>query len=628
MTPPLIHIRLQQLPLSVDVRRGTDVPDTFWLLVRAEWGSEGGTPGHSIAVPLERFLSQLAWLAPACRRYGVGVDWDEHSRELIKSRNEERRLLTGLLENPPDPDREGTATLLKQDGSRFARELRDFQERDLAQLVALPHGANFSVPGAGKTTVAYAAYEIERLRGRVKQMLVVAPLSAFIAWTEEAEICFTSPPKVAVFGGGAIAEDTEVLVVNYQRLASQYQTIAEWTHSKPTLVLLDEAHRMKRGWEGLWGSTCLNLAFLAERRDILTGTPAPQGPGDFLALLNFVWPNQARNILPRAALLPSPTQQAMHAIGGAIEPLFVRTTKHELGLTPPTHAVITVPLTGIHEAIYQALLKQYRGRFGAGRRELASFGHMGEIVMYLLEAATNPGLLAAGSSRHDPVVFRHPPLDIPPQSELADLLAQYGEYETPAKFIELAKLVEGNASQGLKTLIWSNFVRNLATMERMLARYQPALIHGGIPSELTSPRAPRTRELELARFKKDPECLVLLANPAASGEGISLHDVCHDAIYLERTFNAGQYLQSVDRIHRLGLAPDQETRITFLLTENTIDEHVDRRVREKSHALGMMLEDPDIVAMSLPDDEDYGQVLDSDEDLAALFAHLRGEDVD
>jgi hypothetical protein len=52
-----------------------------------------------------------------------------------------------------------------------------FQLRDLTHLLSLSHGANFSVPGAGKTTVAYGLYECERMRDRVDRLLVVAPLS-------------------------------------------------------------------------------------------------------------------------------------------------------------------------------------------------------------------------------------------------------------------------------------------------------------------------------------------------------------------------------------------------------------------------------------------------------------------
>jgi hypothetical protein len=109
-------------------------------------------------------------------------------------------------------------------------------------------------------------------------------------------------------------------------------------------------------------------------------------------------------------------------------------------------------------------------------------------------------------------------------------------------------------------------------------------------------------------------------------EGMSLHHECHDAVYLERTFNAGQYLQSVDRIHRLGLPSDVETRIVFLLTDETIDLTVDGRVRDKAARLGEMLNDPSLATIALPDDEDYGPPIDDDLDLEALFRHLRGED--
>ena len=62
-------------------------------------------------------------------------------------------------------------------------------------------------------------------------------------------------------------------------------------------------------------------------------------------------------------------------------------------------------------------------------------------------------------------------------------------------------------------------------------------------------------------FHNDPHCALLIANPAAAGEGISLHTVCHNAIYLDRSYVSTHYLQSIDRIHRLGLRPDQETHI-------------------------------------------------------------------
>ena len=46
---------------------------------------------------------------------------------------------------------------------------------------------------------------------------------------------------------------------------------------------------------------------------------------------------------------------------------------------------------------------------------------------------------------------------------------------------------------------------------------------------------------------------MLLTNPHTLAESVSLHSVCHDAVYFEYSYNLVHPLQSKDRIHRLGL---------------------------------------------------------------------------
>ena len=625
MPEPTLSLALAGTPPVVHATRVGAVAEGFWLQLISEWGGDGERPGQQVVLPLERLLTRMGWLKTACQRYGVGIAWQDDLRGLIEQTRAQRRLLDASLTQSEPLDAHAVADRLS--AARFNRDLRSFQVRDLGRLLSLANGANFSVPGAGKTTVAYAVYDAERAAGRVQQMLVVAPLSAFDAWQSEVDACF--PPgqqPVVSFFADYVPAGTEVLVVNYHRLGTRYETLARWVARRPTLVLLDEAHRMKRGWDGAFGSACLNIAFLAARRDILTGTPAPQSPQDLVALLDYLWPGQARRVLPADALVTPPPADVGSQVAEAIAPLFVRTRKNELGLKKPDLRVVEIPLDPLQAQIYEALRDQYAGALQINMTDRTQFARMGDIVMYLLEAATNPQLLSAGSSADDQVDFRHPPLDVPPGSRLWDLLQEYNQYETPGKFRQLAQMIADNAAQGRKTLVWSNFVRNLRALERMLAVHQPALIYGAIPTEVSDPAAERTREGELARFRTDPSCMVLLANPAAMSEGVSLHQVCHDAIYLDRTFNAGQYLQSLDRIHRLGLAPDQETRITFLLTLGTVDEVIDNRIKDKAQRLGEMLDDSDISTMALPSDEDYGPAIDSTEDMVALFAHLRGED--
>ena len=145
------------------------------------------------------------------------------------------------------------------------------------------------------------------------------------------------------------------------------------------------------------------------------------------------------------------------------------------------------------------------------------------------------------------------------------------------------------------------------------------MVYGATP---TDPESPRSRDAEITRFKTDGKCMVLLANPAVLSEGVSLHHECHDAVYLDRSFNAGQYLQSLDRIHRLGLAPDTETRVTVLVAGGTIDERVDSRVEAKTRRLSRILDDGALVRMALPNDEDPGGFYDDDDDLAQVLEYL------
>ena len=100
------------------------------------------------------------------------------------------------------------------------------------------------------------------------------------------------------------------------------------------------------------------------------------------------------------------------------------------------------------------------------------------------------------------------------------------------------------------------------------------------------------------KFKFDDSCSVLLANPAACGESISLHHWCSDAIYLERSYNAAHFLQSKDRIHRYGQHPEtgihtcrvNQVNYKILITKDTIDDHINQRLEEKIEAQNELLE--------------------------------------
>lgn len=599
---------------------GRDVQRDAWNEIAIVVDGTMNFARTEIRASVETFLRSRPRLTGVLNAHAVGFDADGSVRQLLARDGQDAAALRGV-----ENEQLATINLAEAVGDgRFhvIRELREFQLRDLAKLLSLRHGANFSVPGAGKTTVAYATHAVEQANGRVDKLLVVAPLSAFGAWQDDAGAVLSPAPTVGRYVGSGVPS-TDVVLVNYQRLPGALDDLLAWVTLHNVHLVLDEAHRAKRGMGGEWGRALLALAPHVHRRDILTGTPAPNHPRDLVSLLNFVWPSgRASARIPTVALGSDPAPSAMRAVNDAISPLFVRTTKTELSIPEPVVRRVPLPMHALQKEIYDALLNRYAGMLDITRRDALMFAQMGEVTMYLLQAASSPRLLR--SSADAARAYRFPPLAIPAGSRLAELVESYADHEISAKIEAVCRLVFENAarSESNKTLIWSNFPGNLLDLEHQLAALEPAIVYGGIPSADDAPIGVRTRERELDRFRRDPNCKVLLANPAAMAEGVSLHLECHDAIYLDRTFNAGQYLQSLDRIHRLGLPEGVQTTFTIFSAIDTIDERVDRRVEEKVQRLSQLLADDRLVELALPDDEEPASVIDDRADLEAVLAEL------
>ncbi|MGX1910345.1 DEAD/DEAH box helicase [Streptomyces phaeochromogenes] len=493
-------------------------------------------------------------------------------------------------------------------GLDWVAGLTAFQRRDIAKLLSLRHGANFSVPGAGKTRVGLAVFHALRRTKDIERLLIVGPKSCYESWKYENQKCLSEPLRMDVFSRSADPA-ADSLIVNYERLRQDgvVNELGQWLAARPSMLLLDEAHRMKRGADGTDGAACLALGPRSRHRLILTGTPAPNGVKDLENLFGFVWPGHGR-------------QRVIQAVAGGdlakasqvLRPLFTRTTKGELGLPPVSTSVRSVPLPPLHQEVYEALV----GRFSA--RAVGSEGDflaLGKIIVYMLMAATSPALLAVGTTRYEPLSYQVPPLSVPEGTPLFELMRDLPSYEMSPKYREVLAIIAQNAAEGRKTLVWSTFVRSLNTLERMLSEFSPALVYGAMGDA--------EREAAIARFRRDPDCMVLLSNPGTLGEGISLHHDCHDAVYVDRDFAAGRFLQSLDRIHRLGLPPETETRITVLASEGTVDEIVAQRLNDKLKFMGSILDDPAVQQLAdLEEEPAVGGGLDL-RDLQALMGHLR-----
>lgn len=558
----------------------------------------GFTDPSTISTPWWSFLPLAPRIGSIIDSSGDTLTLDEHAtREMARVREQRK----AQRESAYLPEQVLSNVQMHLEAYGFKRALTPKQVTNVAFMASRPGSADFSVPGAGKTTTALAwfALHYEATGGK---LLVVCPKNAFVAWDQQIRECFKNPEEftpVRLVGSEdqilRILEHSEakVFVVGYQRFA-QPETrrhIASFLYrQKSSYLVLDESHRIKRGNSGQWGSAALSIAHIPTARLILSGTPVPNSTSDLVPQYLFLSPHERVD---------------ESNVAEKIKSVYVRTTKPDLNLPPIYRRRLTVDMGPQQQKLYSLLKSEARRQLeGMNPAALNQYRAIGKSVIKLLQAAANPALLA------NDVQHFH--------AELYSALA----HEGLGKKIELAcELTRRLTAKGKKVLIWSSFVDNVEVVASRLSDLGADYIHGGVG--VGSEEDEDTREAKIKRFHVDDSAMVLVANPAAAGESISLHTACHHAIYIDRTFNAAHYLQSEDRIYRYGLKPHQGTFIFQLTCRNSIDEVVGRRLTDKINVMSEILSDPSIrIDRPLDLDTDAVDSALDDADLAAFMKHL------
>ncbi|GAI06383.1 unnamed protein product, partial [marine sediment metagenome] len=110
----------------------------------------------------------------------------------------------------------------------FIRELRDFQIHAVHHLLTVENGANFSVPGSGKTTVALAYFQILKQQGKLDSLLVIGPTSSFQPWEDEFKECLGRSANSMRLAGKPLVERLECYLVanRYELILLTYHTAA------------------------------------------------------------------------------------------------------------------------------------------------------------------------------------------------------------------------------------------------------------------------------------------------------------------------------------------------------------------------------------------------------------------
>ena len=464
------------------------------------------------------------------------------------------------------------------------KRLRGFQIRNLKKLCSLPYAANFSVPGAGKTSEALAFYAFNRREGT--KLLVVSPINAFTSWNEELSENLPKEGKFKRLKGTSPntldrnlrEEGQEFFITNYESLRNpdKLKVIVNFLRDYEVVLFLDESHKAKAEKTG---QQIINLSPFPKKKLILTGTPMPQSPDDLVSQFLFLFPGHQVNF----------SEELIEEF----QPFYVRTTDEDLNLKKmirnpgPSELYMVKPYEGQKRLYYEYIAEELNK--GKGFSEIFKAKDIKKAYMTFLRFLSNPISIVNLANEID--------------SEIAEQIFNEGNGAKMDAVIERAKEI---IAEGKKVLIWSSFVKSI---ERLHENFfdngiGSEFIHGGVDSEDPDEESIKidiyenldTREAKIKRFKESDEISVLIANPAAAAEAMSLHYVCDNALYLDRTYNAAHFLQSEKRIHRLTEGEDRQkiSEIFFLKLKGSVDYHVDYRLANKTSRMSKFLRDKDI----------------------------------
>jgi SNF2 family DNA or RNA helicase len=486
-------------------------------------------------------------------------------------------------------------------GKELERTLRTKQMWSAFFMYEMKNAANFSVPGAGKTSMVYGtfAYLNTNLIDKVDKIVMVGPKNSFLSWKDEFQSNFGDKKalkvldvqlaKLSEFEFRLESGDRNLILVNYESLPKYESALSDIIDSR-TMLVFDEVHKIK-GLTSVRAQAAKRISIKAGYKYALTGTPIPNTYQDIYNLLNILYDEEYKiffNFNKNDLKEPSPVM--IEKINDKLYPFFWRTNKNELGVPAANEDdLVQVIASNKEQEIINLLFRKY------GRSAF-------HLYIRLIQASANPELLLKS----------------------VDYIEMYGEEDNPWKDmesdqivfteeeIELIKcvpktskyyaaldLAKGLHAEGKQSIIWCMFVNTIDKVyqDLRLRGIKTGVIYGSTPQE--------ERDKLINAFKNN-KIDVLVTNPHTLAESVSLHHTCHDAIYLEYSFNLTHMLQSRDRIHRLGLKDTDYTQYYYFMLQGnegertTIDERIYHRLKEKEKRMidaierGVLEPDPEV----------------------------------
>jgi len=417
----------------------------------------------------------------------------------------------------------------------------------------------FDEQGLGKSKIVIDALCQNLETKTIQGILIICKKSLLYTWKREIEKHSNLVP-VVIDGpkqtlGRAILRFAHFYITNYDIVVENSELIELLLRSRKMALVLDESQIIKNP-EAKVTKSILGLGILAQKRVLITGTPIANKPDDIWSQFFFldggrllgedynVFKKQFKLNLKGVQDL-SPFESNLKVLREKINSVAIRRTKEVLELPEKIFIQKNVKLAKKQQKIYDLAREEMRCEITNISGQLVQEEIENYLVklLRLTQIASNPRLI----------------------DETYD--------ETPAKFVCLDELLSQILMKKEKAIIWTSFVDNVRTLKHRYSLFGAQTIFGEMLII--------DREIVISKFLNDDKCKVLIANPSAAKEGLTLTSA-NNAIYLDRSFKMDDYLQSQDRIHRIGQT--KICNIFKIIADNTIDEYTDE-ILEKKEAI-------------------------------------------
>ncbi len=542
-------------------------------------------------------------------RYNLGIDI-KNKEDWLKEKFEEFK------------------TILDRD---MVRPLKEPQLWNAFHFVNMWRSANFSVPGAGKTTIVYGAFAYLNSNeiNAIDKIVMVGPKNSFYAWKDEFNENFGEKKQLKVldlqdekynsadkkiFALQNSSGNKNLILINYESLKSVEKALMDILN-KRVLLVFDEEHKIK-GINGVRASIALKLAKKVKYKIVLTGTPIPNGYQDIYNCLKILYPDEYEYMFNfNIRMLQNPSLNDIKLINEKLYPFYCRITKKDLHVPEPNKDdIIKRNMNDAEKRIFQYLYNQY------GDNILA-------LYIRLMQASSNPQLLLKKIEYED---YKNIMLNEDMIDGESDNIEEENEI---FKSINKSEITNSNIIKDIRSLQYSSkFKAGIEKIQELVQNDKTVLVWGifvdtlykikteldkcNISSNVICGMVPNLERQKIIESFKNNEIQVLIANPNTLAESISLHKICHDAIYFEYSFNLTHMLQSRDRINRLGLHDNQYTQYYYLRLENdnerynSIDEKIYNRLKEKEQIMLDAIEREDLPRISIDDKEDLKLIME------------------